>query len=209
MEQAREQEIMRITEQFVTEQEAGLRPRLEDYARSYPQYVDEITDFVTYYYAVEVGLPTDTTSVPSLSAGSRAALNLAWERVNTPLPVESVTLEMLAQRQRYSLVRLAALLDLSVDIIERLARRQLNPATIPYEVLQRLATMLGQSISVVRQALGLPDVPTTPMIAETRASYTISAGSKQVSFREAITTSLQLSFAQKKRWLALIEREGL
>ncbi len=209
MEQAREQEIMRITEQFVTEQEAGQRPRLEDYARIYPQYVDEITDFVTYYYAVEVGLPTDTTSVPSLSAGSRAALNLAWERVNTPLPVESVTLEMLAQRQRSSLARLATRLDLSVDIIERLAGRQLNPATIPHEVLQRLATLLGQSISVVRQALGLPNVPTTPMIAETRASYTISSESTQASFREAIATSSQLSFAQKKRWLALIEREGL
>jgi hypothetical protein len=209
MEQAHEQEIMRITEQFVTEQEAGQRPRLEDYARSYPQYVDEITDFVTYYYAMEVGLPTDTTSVPSLSAGSRAALNLAWERVNTPLPVESVTLEMLVQRQRYSLARLAARLDLSVDIVERLAGRQLNPATIPHEVLQRLAAMLGQSISVVRQALGFPDVPTTPMIAETRAAYTLSSESEQTSFREAITASSQLSFAQKKRWLVLLEREGL
>src|SRR5215831_10291006 len=124
MEQAREEEIMRITAQFVAEQEAGLHPRLEDYARRYPQYVDEITDFVTYYYAMEVGLPTDTTSVPSLSAGSRAALNLAWERVNTPLPAESVTLEMLAQRQRYSFVRLATLLDLSVDIVEQLAGRR-------------------------------------------------------------------------------------
>src|SRR5581483_4232343 len=126
MEQAHEEEIMRITAEFVAEQEAGRRPRLEEYVRRYPQYVDEITDFVTYYYAVEVGLPTDTTSVPSLSAGSRAALQLAWERVNTPLPLEEVTLELLAQRQRYSFTRLAGLLDLDADIVERLARRQLD-----------------------------------------------------------------------------------
>ena len=49
MEQAHEETILRITAQFVAEQEAGKRPRLEDYARRYPQYVDEITDFVTYY----------------------------------------------------------------------------------------------------------------------------------------------------------------
>ena len=215
MEKAREQEVMRITAQFVAEQEAGLRPRLEDYARSYPHYVDEITDFVTYYYAVEVGLPTDTASVPSLSAGSRAALNLAWERVNTPLPLESVTLEMLAQRQRYSFTRLASLLDLSVDIVERLAARQLDTATIPREVLQRLATMLSQSMSVVRQALGLSDVPVTPpivekhVVAEARAPYASADCAVPPSFREAVTTNTQLSSAKKKRWLALLEREGL
>jgi hypothetical protein len=185
MEQAREQEILRITAQFVAEQEAGLRPRLEDYARNYPQYVDEITDFVTYYYAVEVSLPTDTTSVPSLSAGSRAALNLAWERVNTPLP---------------------ALLDLSADIVEQLVRRKLDPATLPREMLQRLVTVLSQSMSVVRQALGLPDVPLTPAIAETRAPYTLS---DQVSFRAALTASAQISSTQKQRWLTLLEHEGL
>ncbi len=209
MEQAREQEVRRITAQFVAEQEAGLRPRLEDYARRYPHYVDEITDFVTYYYAMEVGLPTDTTSVPSLSAGSRAALNLAWERVNTPLPVELVTLEMLAQRQRYSFARLAALLDLSVDIVEQLAGCQFDPTTLPREILQRLVSVLGQSMSVVRQALNVSDVPSTPVIAETRASYALSTQRDQMSFRAALLASSQMSPAQKKRWLALLEREGL
>jgi hypothetical protein len=209
MEQAREQEVMRITAQFVAEQEGGLHPRLEDYARKYPQYVDEITDFVTYYYAMEVGLPTDTTSVPSLSAGSRAALDLAWKRVNTPLPAESVTLEVLARRQRYSFARLAAVLDLSVDIVERLAARQIDPVTIPREVLQRLTDALGQSIGVIRQALGLPEVSSTPVVAEARAPYAVSAQDEQPSFRALLTASAQLSPAQKSRWLALLDREGL
>jgi hypothetical protein len=209
MEQAHEEEIARITAQFVAEEEAGLRPRLEDYARKYPQYVDEITDFVTYYYAMEVGLPTDTTSVPSLSAGSRAALHLAWERVNTPLPVEAMTLEMLARRQRYSLTRLAALLDLSADIVTLLAEGQIDPPTIPREVLQRLSSVLGQSMSVVRQVLGLPEVPSTPIVAEARATYAISPPADKRSFRAALTASSRLSFAQRKRWLAQLEREGL
>lgn len=209
MEQAHEEEIMRITAQFVSEEEAGLRPRLEDYARMYPQYVDEITDFVTYYYAMEVGLPTDTTSVPSLSAGSRAALNLAWERVNTPLPTEAVTLEMLARRQRYSLTRLAALLDLSTDIVELLAAGQLDPPSIPREILQRLTSVLGQSMSVVRQVLGLPEVPSTPIIAEARATYVVAPLDEKLSFRAALTASEHLTLAQKKRWLAQLDHEGL
>lgn len=209
MEQEREQEIKRITARFVAEQEAGRRPRLEDYAHRYPQYVDEITDFVTYYYAVEVGLPTDTTSMPSLSAGSRAALNLAWERVNTPLPVEAVTLEMLAQRQRFSFVRLAALIDVSVDVVELMSKKQLDPASIPREILQRMVSVLGQSMTVVRRSLGLPDMPSTPRIAETRATYTLSSQSKSPSFREALMASEQISFAQRNRWLIVLEREGL
>ncbi|HEY0752608.1 MAG TPA: hypothetical protein VGD98_01400 [Ktedonobacteraceae bacterium] len=210
MEQAREEEIMRITAQFVAEQEAGLRPRLEDYARNYPHYVDEITDFVTYYYAMEVGLPTDTTSVPSLSAGSRAALKLAWKRVNTPLPAQqTVTLAMLAQRQRYSFARLAALLDLSTDIIEQLAACQIDPPSIPQELCQRLSVVLGQSTHVVRQALGWPALPSTPLVAEARASYIMTSPRGKQSFRAALIGSSRIPPAQRSRWLAQLEHEGL
>lgn len=207
MEQAHEETILRITEQFVAEQEAGKRPRLEDYARRYPQYVDEITDFVTYYYAVEAGLPTDTTSVPSLSAGSRAALDLTWGRIDTPFPGETATLSTLARRKRYSLSRLAATLDLSADIVEQLARCQLDPMSIPRELLLRLAHVLAQSLSVVRQALGLPEVPSTPALAEGRASYNSKQSPR--TFREAIAASPHLSPAQKDHWQAVLEREGL
>lgn len=209
MEQAREEEIMRITAQFVAEEEAGQRPRLEEYVKRYPQYVDEIADFVTYYYAMEAGLPTDTTSVPTLTAGSRAALDLAWSKVHTPLPAEAVTLAALARRQDYSLSRLAALLDLSADIVEQLAGCQLNPITLPRELLQRMARVLSQSTSVVRQSLGLPDLPTTPVLAEERATYSVSSSTARPSFREAVATSSQLSVAQKKSWEKILEREGL
>lgn len=205
MEQAHDEEIMRITAQFVAEQEAGERPRLEEYVRRYPQFVDEVTDFVTYYYTVESGLPTNTASIPSMSAGSRAALDLAWERVTTPLPGNPLTLATLARQQHFSLARLAASLDLSADIVEQLARRQIDPVTLPHELLQRLSRVLAQSLSVVRQALGLPELPSTPFLAEQRASY--HAG--QTSFQEAIAASPHLSRVQKKHWLAIVQEEGL
>lgn len=206
MEQAHEEEIMRITAEFMAEREAGRKPRLEDYARQYPQYVDEITDFVTYYYAVEAGLPTDTTSVPSFSAGSRAALDLAWKRVREPLAQQALTLAVLARRRRYTLTRLAAALDLSDDLVVQLARRQIEPETIPREILQRLTRVLSQSLSIVRQALGLPEVPATPQLTAEEEEREAAA---LPSFREALLTSLQLSAAQKERWQAVLEREGL
>jgi hypothetical protein len=205
MEQAHEKEIMRITAEFIAEQEAGRKPRLEEYVRRYPQYVDEIADFVTYYYAVEAGLPTDTSSVPSLSAGSRAALDLAWERVMEPLAENSLTLATLARRRRYTLTRLAAALDLSEDIVAQLARRQIEPETIPHEVLLRMSRVLAQSMNIVRQALGLPELPSTPFLAEARAAY----HSGRPGFREALLASQELSAAQKERWQAVLESEGL
>jgi hypothetical protein len=205
MEQAHEEEIMRITAEFIAEQEAGRKPRLEEYVRRYPQYVDEIADFVTYYYAVEAGLPTDTSSVPSLSAGSRAALDLAWERVTEPLAENSLTLATLARRRRYTLTRLAAALDLSEDIVAQLARRQIEPETIPHEVLLRMSRVLSQSMNIVRQALGLPELPSTPFLAEERAVY----HSGRPGFREALLASQQLSAAQKERWQAVLESEDL
>lgn len=206
MERAREETLMRITAQFVAEQESGQSPRLEDYARRYPQYVDEITDFVTYYYAVEAGLPTDTTSVPSLSPSSLAALGRAWERVDALPASESSALSALARRKRYTLTQLADTLDLSVDLVEQLARRQLDPATLPYELLQRLAYALVQSISVVRQALGIIEPPATPILAETHGPYNLPP---RQSFRAAVEASPQLSAAQKNLWQMILEREGL
>ena len=206
MERAPEETIMRITAQFVAEQEAGQSPRLEEYARRYPQYVDEITDFVTYYYAVEAGLPTDTTSVPSLSPTSLAALDRAWERVDALPASESSALSTLARRKRYTLTQLAETLDLSVDLVEQLSRRQIDPATLPHELLQRLAYALVQSISVVRQALGVLDPPTTPILAEARAPYKLSS---RQSFRAAVEASPQLSSSQKGLWQMVLEREGL
>lgn len=204
MEKAHEEEIMRITAQFVAEREAGQSPRLEDYARRYPQYVDEIADFVTYYYAMEAGLPTDTSSIPSLSAGSQAALDLAWERVTEPLTEQSITLASLARQQHYSLARLAATLDLSADIVQQLARRQIEPTTLPHELLSRLGRVFSQSLNVVRQAVGLPELPSTPFLAEERAVYHTGLP----SFREALDASSQLTAAQKSRWLAVLAREG-
>lgn len=203
MEQAHDEEIMRITAQFVAEQEAGERPRLEEYVRRYPQYVDEITDFVTYYYAVEAGLPTNTTSIPSLSPSSRAALHQAWRRVDALPASESSALSALARRQRCTLTQLAETLDLSVDIVEQLAKHQIDPQTLPSELLQRLSHTLGQPLSVVRQALGILEPLTLTGTLVSRPA------SSRLSLRTALRMSCLISSAQRDRWEHILTREKL
>ncbi|MGH2507850.1 MAG: hypothetical protein ACRDHZ_10685 [Ktedonobacteraceae bacterium] len=204
MESKHEETIMSITAQFVAEQEAGQSPRLEEYARRYPQYVDEITDFVTYYYAGETGLPTNTASMPSLSPSSRAALERAWQRVDALPSSESSALSALARRQRCTLTQLANMLNLSVDIVEQLARRQIDPGTLPYELLQRLANVLVQSISVVRQALGVLEPPAAHLLAKVQTSYRLLP---RQSFYTAVKTSPQISATQKDFWRTILARE--
>jgi hypothetical protein len=123
--------------------------------------------------------------------------------VTEPLAQHALTLAALARRRRYTLTRLAAALDLSDDLVVQLARRQIEPETIPREILQRLSRMLSQSLSIVRQALGLSEVPVTPQVAREEDACGLP------TFREALVTSLQLSTAQKERWQAVLEREGL
>lgn len=206
MEREHEEAVMSITAQFVAEQEAGQGPRLEEYARRYPQYVDEITDFVTYYYAVEVGLPTNTTSIPSLSSSSRAALNRAWERANALPSSKASALAVLAGQRHCTLAQLADTLDLSVDIVEQLARQQINLETLPYKLLQRLAYALAQPISVIRQALGALEPPATPIFAEAQA---FRNRLPRQSFRATVHASHQISATQKDLWNTILAQENL
>src|SRR5262249_30289942 len=62
MDRQQEEDVLRITAQYVAEVQAGQQPRLSDYLVRYPHYADAITDFVTYYHAVEADLPLEAVS---------------------------------------------------------------------------------------------------------------------------------------------------
>jgi hypothetical protein len=214
MDEVREERILRITEQFIAEQEAGQQPRLTDYVRRYPQYAMEIAGFVAYYTALEASALSATATVPELSTDAQAALERGWKRVAAPSALIAVSLQTLAWRHQYSLAQLATRLDLSSDLVDQLARRQLVAATVPHELLQRLAQVLAQSLEVVRQTLGTLERSGVPTLGEERVVYDLSsaAGSdvpRPATFREAILSSSRLSAAQKERWLAILEHEGL
>ncbi len=154
--------------------------------------------------------------LPPLSENARLALDQAWRRVsqareshesqmNAPLTIQEV-----ARRRQKSLSQLAGEVGLSVDVLEKLARQAVNAATIPQEVLRRLARALELPPDIVagffssRAARG-----SAPGIAEATAEYVVGEQHQAQSFREALEESIAPSNGQKEAWRELLDREGL
>lgn len=218
-----EEAVLRITAQYVTEQRAGRRPRLSDYLLRYPHYANAITDFVTYYHGVEAGIPgeipaageevSQVSMLPPLSDRSRAALDQAWKRLAQAGELRSnaiMTMQQALSKQQASLSQLASEVGLSVDIMEKLAQRMIDAATIPEEVLERLSRALELPQYVIAGFSGL-SVRKSPVrgVAEAAEDYSFEEQHHMQSFREALEGSSELSNEQKEAWREILDMEGL
>ncbi len=224
MDRAQEEDVLRITAQYVAELQAGRQPRLGDYLARYPQYAGAISEFVAYYHAVEADLPGEALSeqkqgqplaatLPQLSDRSRVALERAWERISPrELATDDVntTLLAVANRQELSLAQVASEVGLSGDIVEKLIGVQptIKAATIPQEVFRRLAHVLHQPLEAIQAYFGLAG---RLQVAENPTVYNMETqpDARQQSFREAIEQSEQLPGEQKAAWRDILSSEGL
>src|SRR6266853_1584229 len=158
MDKELEEAVQRLTARYVSELRAGHHPRLSDYLSRYPQYADVITDFVTYYHAIEVGVPEEIEIIPPLSQASRSALDEAWKRVlNADIVVYNPlnSLQMAANQINTSFSQLAEEIGLSRDVLKKLEQHSIDAATIPAELCYRLAKALQRPLAAVEIYLGL------------------------------------------------------
>ena len=217
MDREQEEAVQRITARYVAEQRAGHHPRLRDYLSRYPQFADAITDFVTYYHAIEANIPEEIGVVSPLSQATRVALDEAWRRVLRPDSVATTvnsSLQKAANNAGKSFSQLAAEIGLSLDILKKLEQHIIDAATVPYEVLHRLASALLQPLVVVEMYLGFAEHgQLAQVVAEAPAPYCVDEQPMTTiqtqSFREAIEQSTQLSDEQKGAWRSILEKEGL
>ncbi len=217
MDKELEEAVQRLTARYVSELHAGHHPRLSDYLSRYPQYADVITDFVTYYHAIEVGVPEEIEIIPPLSQVSRSALDEAWKRVlNADFVVYNAlnSLQMAANNVNKSFSQLAEEIGLSQDILSKLEQHSIDTATIPRELCHRLVKVLQRPLAAVEMYLGLvKHKQLTQGVAETLASYYVEAqpglDMHSLSFQQAIEQSKNLSDEQKVVWHSILEREGL
>ena len=77
---SKEEDVLRITAQYVEEWRAGKQPKASDYLTRYPQYAEDIADFVAYYHAVEAKLPS-TSEITALAPELHIAIDAAWQRI--------------------------------------------------------------------------------------------------------------------------------
>ncbi|HEX6481138.1 MAG TPA: hypothetical protein VF043_20050 [Ktedonobacteraceae bacterium] len=223
MNREEEEAVLRITSRYVEELREGRQPRLSDYLLRYPQYADAITDFVTYYHAVEVDIPAEMPvageegslafTLPPLSENSRAAMEQAWSRLSQAGRVgddADMTLQLAASKQGKSLRQLAGEAGLSLDIVEKLEMRMIDAVTVPQEVLKRLSQVLEQPLEVISGYLGFGvDGRMVSRVAEARVNYAVEEkpGIQLQSFLEVVEQSVELSNEQKDVWREILEKE--
>ncbi len=81
-EQSPHEELLWITACYVAEVRAGLQPSLSTYVARYPQYAEEIADFVAYYHAIETELEQQAEEhKPSVSFPDRLAALASLEQL--------------------------------------------------------------------------------------------------------------------------------
>jgi hypothetical protein len=225
MSREEEEAVLRITAHYVAELREGRQPRLSDYLLRYPQYADAITDFVTYYHALEVDVPVEApvaskeasraSMLPPLSESSRVAMDRAWNRLSQAGGVDSnssMTLQLAANKRQKSLPQLAAEVGVSVDIMEKLAQSMIDVATIPKGVLKRLAQALVEPLDVISGILAVSaNKRMVHGVAESAGDYSVGEQShiQTQSFREAVERSPNLSNGQKDVWRGILDAEGL
>lgn len=211
MDRAEEEAVLRITAQYVAEMGTGRAPKLSDYLTRYPQYADEIANFVAYYHAVEVEIPEELDVMPYPSQELRIAIDYAWQRVlqsESTHAKQSQTLLMLAKGRRLSLPQLATEMNLSGDIVTKLDSRTMNAVSIPGEVFNRLAQALAQPLRVILDYFGLvgrQQVAESPLVYHMQQELDAHTS----SFREVVEASEQLTVEQKASWQTILDREGL
>ncbi len=216
MDREQEEFVQRITARYVEEARSGQRPVISDYLVRYPQYADEIADFVAYYHAFEVDLPDETRKIPALSGQFRGAVDTAWERVMPSQIQMANTITSLlgaARKMHLTVSQLAERLGLSNDILEKLERRAINATTIPGELIKLLADVLQEPSSEVQAFFGISQryqshqMLQALQVAEAQAVYQVN--DRVQSFREAIEESALLSREQRSAWITILDREEI
>jgi hypothetical protein len=216
MDREREEAILRITAQYVEEVKGGHQPRLSTYIMRYPQYAAEISDFVAYYHAFEADLPAEPDIPPELTESFHIAKDYAWQRVLQSEKIATKKLSTLfitTHGQRLTLTQVAAKLNVSEDIVEKLEQHAIKASTIPRELVHRLSETLQQPIRAIQAYLetGNGRIHQGQQVAEANALYHVNEhpATQAQSFREAIEASEALSPEQKSTWHHILDDENL
>lgn len=220
MDREQEEALLHITVEYVAEERAGNLPHLSEYLARYPQYADAISEFVTYYHAIETLLPEPGEEIimPPFSQRSQIASKRAWKRIlqaEPTVPLSNGLLTKLliaANKSHLTFAQLATQIGLSQDILEKLDQQRIKLSTLPQEVLKRLANVLQQPLNVLQSNIGLSNRREGVYgVAEPKALYAVEEDQQPhlQSFREAIEQSPQLSEEQKRVWRNILAREDV
>jgi hypothetical protein len=217
MHKEEEEMVQRLTARYVSEFRAGKHPALSEYLSRYPHYAGSITDFVTYYHAIEVDAPRESEIIQPLTQASRAAFDAAWEnvmRADSDVNNSLNSLQIAANTVHKSFLQVAMEISLGQDILRQLDQHAIAAATIPQELCYRLAKALHQPLAAIEMYLGfVKQEQQAQGVAESSSFYHVEdqpvLDMHGRSFQEALERSKYMSGEQKDAWRTILVREGL
>jgi hypothetical protein len=200
----REDELDRITARYVEEFQAGKAPRVADYIQRYPQYADELMEFVLYFHAIAADLPEpDALPAPQFTPAASAARARLREQGGSESvePVSGLFSQGLAAG--YPPPQLAKTIGLSWDVLAKLEARAITATSIPGTLIQRLADTLKVAPAAISAYL--------QESAQAQSGAFFYADTppeqQQETFLIAIQSSSQLTQEQKREWTDIVEQE--
>lgn len=174
---------------FLAALEAGEPP--DTWFRRYPQHAPLLID-LAQAYGVEAAQPAPLPAdIVAVTAIGRRTLAQATAPATLGLAAR-------AARAGLSLRELAARVSLSSDILLKVDRCIIQPATVPARLVEQLAQLLGCTTDALRAGLA----GTAPRTAGAMYHAAQAPQVGQQTFAEAVRSSRMISAADRKRWLA-------
>lgn len=190
-------------------------PNLEtakEWGRRFPQHAEAIRDFVTSW-RLAASLPADPRSAPIDAATFVQQGMLVVEGVfrreqekdgsaSLSLPIESLFAE--ARVRGLAPADLVTGLGMSIPLVAKLNRRLIDPASIPNELIEAVAQLLGRESEAITFYLEQP--PTIAVGAFHRASGKPTIAGRENFFR-AVRSDPAITDEHRARWLLLLPSE--
>ena len=191
---------------FVQENDRPTAGNVQKWVERYPQFREDLIEFAAVWAeqlvlpaAEEIGAEAEKVLVDRAMSH---VLNVAYsrdvetlERTTSDDPVHSLTQD--AQRAGTRPVQLAKACGLDLNLLSKLNSRQIQPWTIPAELIGKLAEQLNKTVAALKIFFAGPPRAATGKAYLSRGKPT---GKAQQSFADAVRQS-SLSDEEKARWL--------
>lgn len=215
MENRNEMTLNDVLNEFVAENHQPMAEALDEWVRRYPQYRWDLIDFAAAW-AEQLVLPPEPELGPEvektlIDRAMSYVLNLAYDRdehtkrlAESHDPVVSLTGEAL--RVGMNAQDFAKACGLDLVLIGKLNNRQIQPQTIPSQLVNNIGRLLLKPAAAITAYLALAPRAIAGKAFHARVK---PASAGQQNFADAVRAS-SLSEGQKKRWLnkAAGEEEG-
>lgn len=231
--QEHEKLMQQVTEQYIDAYTRGQAPSVEEYARRYPELAEDLLEFALFFHAYAEDTDFSFAPEPYLDPAASAALqqiHAMEEAKETPVPraaaaraahfspdqvsslapvggevrpIKGILAE--AAARKLSTRKLAAMVDVTSEVLAKLDARAIEVTSIPSAFLRRLAENLNVpagSIHAYLSGIGGPATSAQFYFAESAPEQ------KQESFLQAIDESA-LTEREKRHWREVAESEGL